>query len=271
MEKRQQAVWTNNNRIKPKKKDIPNASENSHSLCSCGARCSVTMPVRHRHPTHPLLHFRAAIILFPQFYNFWHICEGHAATWQTNKSRDKFPPKKMKERNGKTNIAIHFETHDGNGILKNDYTFYSKTLRTVRRWAIELFGSINIVEMHSLTPVRVCTVVSASHSSHYFNAHVCPLTIFRLVLFWQLFCFHHFHTEKWNENCPFTVREQRAECWIDLTSFVAAVYVAKDTSTPLPLYTRRFFYSALRNDSFFVPSRYEWNRILGGWTMKWRS
>lgn len=99
----------NKNQIQLQKKRYSKC-ENSHSLCSCGARCSATMPVRHKHPTHPLLHFYtfAGCYLFC-FHNFWHICEGHAAM-ATNKSRDKFPPKKNERTKQKTNIAIHFET-----------------------------------------------------------------------------------------------------------------------------------------------------------------
>lgn len=194
---------TDKKRNRARRKNIPNL-RSSHT-CIRRSRCTpVAWPqypsdknIR-RIQRFSLSYIFGSLLLFCfHILQFWHTCEGHAAM-ATNKSRDKFPPKKKRN-----------ETHWKLYFVKVPHILL--IVRTARRPSNRV-ASINI--MHFPTPVCAlwfwCRTRRTVFHAFAHKLHNASAGHFSVVFILAIIFFYHFSHRK-NKLFIHTAREKNVE------------------------------------------------------------
>lgn len=188
--------------IAEKESQTPSASTHTHSPThmhqySCCARCLATKPIRQKTPPHP----RFSSYIFSGCYYFVStVFTISAHMWRTySDGNHQIERQLLTEKSN----AIHFETHWKRKFAKLSHILL--ILRTARRTIIgshvsSMMKIKKCIARHHMRVCEcvcaVCTVVAVVVLFYAFTVHIWTQAILRLVLFWKLFVFYHFHTRK---------------------------------------------------------------------------
>lgn len=179
--------------IAEKQSQTPSASTHSpQHMHSCCSRCLATKPIRQKTPPHPRF---SSYIFSGRYYFVSTVFTVSAHMWRAYcDGNQQFERQLLTEKSN----AIHFETHWKWKFAKLSHILL--ILRTARRTIIgsHVSSMIKIVECISRHHMWlcVCTVVAVVVLFYAFTVQMWTLTILRLVLFWKIFVFYHFHTRK---------------------------------------------------------------------------